>query len=215
MASKTRDKLIEVARQLFVRKGVANTTMQDIAQSSDYGRRTLYTYFRNKREIQQAVAERESDLIVQQEKKILKLPISPSEKLSLFLKSLLEAALNHTPQSSPFLWLSILESDRLEKTRKMIVHKEMMIFQSILDEGVQTGCFNPVQVRRAAPFFLLLRNFVELTWSKATSIRETLELPGQDTELTLEQISDFIVEALSFKEIPRNHEALSGQAKEL
>ncbi len=41
MVSKTRERLIEVARQLFVRKGVENTTMLDIANASDKGRRTL------------------------------------------------------------------------------------------------------------------------------------------------------------------------------
>ena len=55
MALKTRDKLIEVARQLFAHKGVENTTMLDIANASEKGRRTIYTYFKNKREIHQAV----------------------------------------------------------------------------------------------------------------------------------------------------------------
>lgn len=49
MVSKTRDKLIEVARQLFTNKGVENTTMNDIAAASEKGRRTIYTYFKSKR----------------------------------------------------------------------------------------------------------------------------------------------------------------------
>ena len=47
MVVKTRDKLIEVARQLFANKGVENTTMDDIANASAKGRRTIYTYFKN------------------------------------------------------------------------------------------------------------------------------------------------------------------------
>ena len=46
MASKTREKLIEVARQLFAHKGIENTTMSDIATASEKGRRTIYTYFK-------------------------------------------------------------------------------------------------------------------------------------------------------------------------
>ena len=49
--SKTRDMLVDVARQLFARMGVDNTTMNDIAQASKKGRRTLYTYFKSKNEI--------------------------------------------------------------------------------------------------------------------------------------------------------------------
>ena len=49
--SKTKTMLVEVARQLFAKNGVQETTMNDIAEASGKGRRTLYTYFRNKEEI--------------------------------------------------------------------------------------------------------------------------------------------------------------------
>ena len=64
MVSKTRERLIEVARQLFLKKGVENTTMNDIATASEKGRRTIYTYFKNKREIFNAVIEQQSELII-------------------------------------------------------------------------------------------------------------------------------------------------------
>ena len=49
--SKTRQLLVEVARQLFAKNGLANTTMNDIAVASGKGRRTLYTYFKSKEEV--------------------------------------------------------------------------------------------------------------------------------------------------------------------
>ena len=52
---KTRAKLVDVARQLFAKKGVEDTTMNDIAQASKKGRRTLYTYFKSKEQIYMAV----------------------------------------------------------------------------------------------------------------------------------------------------------------
>lgn len=64
MASKTRERLLDVARQLFASNGVEKTTMNDIATASDKGRRTIYTYFKNKKEIYDAVIERESEAIV-------------------------------------------------------------------------------------------------------------------------------------------------------
>ena len=51
--------LVDVARQLFAKKGIANTTMNDIAVASGKGRRTLYTYFNRKEEIFSAVIESE------------------------------------------------------------------------------------------------------------------------------------------------------------
>ena len=57
--SKTRQKLVDVARQLFAKNGIANTTMNDIAVASGKGRRTLYTYFNRKEEVYSAVIESE------------------------------------------------------------------------------------------------------------------------------------------------------------
>ena len=53
--NKTRTKLVDVARQLFAKNGLENTTMNDIALASGKGRRTLYTYFKSKDEIYYAV----------------------------------------------------------------------------------------------------------------------------------------------------------------
>ena len=49
--SKTRQKLVDVARQLFAKNGLNNTTMNDIAVASGKGRRTLYTYFKSKEDV--------------------------------------------------------------------------------------------------------------------------------------------------------------------
>ncbi|MDE6098975.1 MAG: TetR family transcriptional regulator, partial [Muribaculaceae bacterium] len=66
MVIKTREKLIEVAKQLFMHKGLENTTMNDIATASDKGRRTVYTSFRNKKEIYNAVIESEAEKMTSQ-----------------------------------------------------------------------------------------------------------------------------------------------------
>jgi len=57
--SKTKKMLIEVARDLFATHGKRNITMNDIAEASKKGRRTLYTYFNNKEEIFKAVIDKE------------------------------------------------------------------------------------------------------------------------------------------------------------
>ena len=86
MVIKTREKLIEVARQLFAYKGIENTTMNDIANASEKGRRTIYTYFKNKKEIYNAVIEQESELSVSKLREINTLNITPVEKLRRFLE---------------------------------------------------------------------------------------------------------------------------------
>ena len=123
--SKTREMLVDVARQLFARMGVDNTTMNDIAQASRKGRRTLYTYFKSKNEIYLAVAK----------------DLPADEKLMTFLYARLDAikALvfrNGTLKANFFrdIW-------RVEKIRKNFDIRETELIQGILEAGVKEGIF--------------------------------------------------------------------------
>ena len=79
--SKTKLKLVEVARILFAKNGLENTTMNDIAVASKKGRRTLYTYFKNKEELYYAVIETELERLTQKMSEVAIKNISPDEKL--------------------------------------------------------------------------------------------------------------------------------------
>ena len=79
--SKTRDRLLEVARELFAHQGLEATTMNDIAAASGRGRRTLYTYFRNKEEIYYAVIEEELARLSGNMAAVLDLDLPPEEKI--------------------------------------------------------------------------------------------------------------------------------------
>lgn len=46
-----RDNIITAAKKLFEKKGIAATTVDDIAKEADYSKSTLYAYFRSKEEI--------------------------------------------------------------------------------------------------------------------------------------------------------------------
>ena len=139
--SKTRDMLVDVARQLFARMGVDNTTMNDIAQASRKGRRTLYTYFKSKNEIYLAVVESELDLLYKMLLDVAGKDMPPDEKLFAFIYMRLDAikALvfrNGTLKANFFrdIW-------RVEKVRKSFDLRETEIIKSILDDGVAQGIF--------------------------------------------------------------------------
>ena len=79
--SQTRRDLIGVAQQLFARKGVENTTMNDIAEASQRGRRTLYTYFSSKYDIYKAVLESELNMLYSKLEEVVTRDIPADEKL--------------------------------------------------------------------------------------------------------------------------------------
>ena len=91
IVSKTRDMLIDVARQLFARIGVDDTTMNDIAMASKKGRRTLYTYFKNKNEIYQAVVETELNRLYKMLQDVAVKDLPADEKLITFIYTRLDA----------------------------------------------------------------------------------------------------------------------------
>lgn len=79
--SKTRAKLVDVARQLFAKNGVDDTTMNDIAVASKKGRRTLYTYFKSKEDIYMAVVESELEMLSGAMEKVAEQDIAPDTKI--------------------------------------------------------------------------------------------------------------------------------------
>ena len=137
--SKTKAKLVDVARQLFAKMGVENTTMNDIALASKKGRRTLYTYFKSKEDIYMAVVESELDMLSEMKKRVAEKNISPDEKMIEMIYTRLDAGKevvfrNGTRRANFFrdIW-------RVEKVRKRFAAKEILPPQDVLREGVEKG----------------------------------------------------------------------------
>lgn len=147
MASKTRERLLDVARQLFASNGVERTTMNDIATASDKGRRTIYTYFKNKKEIYEAVIERESEAIVLKLRDVVTSDLPPAEKLRRFLEARFDIVEETIKASATSQILSYITLDykRLERIRTLAVAKEQILINTMIEEGVAKGVFDPVQ----------------------------------------------------------------------
>ena len=72
---------MDVARKLFAKNGVANTTMNDIALASGKGRRTLYTYFSSKEAVFYAVIESELERLSDKLDEVANKKIAPQDKI--------------------------------------------------------------------------------------------------------------------------------------
>lgn len=136
---KTRTKLVDVARQLFAKKGLDDTTMNDIAVASEKGRRTLYTYFKNKEEIYYAVIEAEMERLTETLTEVASKDMPPVEKLVEIIYSHLrlikEAVLRNGNLRAEFfrnIWL-------VEKVRRHFDQTEIMLLTQTLTEGTRRG----------------------------------------------------------------------------
>lgn len=139
--SKTRAKLVDVARQLFAKMGVENTTMNDIALASKKGRRTLYTYFKSKEDIYMAVVESELDILSDMMKRVSEKDISPDEKLIEMIYTRLDAVKEVVFRNGTLRANFFRDIWRVEKVRKRFDAKELQLFKDVLREGVKKGVF--------------------------------------------------------------------------
>lgn len=140
--SKTRDMLVDVARQLFARMGVDNTTMNDIAQASRKGRRTLYTYFKNKNDIYQAVVESEIDKLYKMLLDVAAKELPADEKLITFIYTRLEAVKSLVFRNGTLRANFFRDIWRVEKVRKGFDLREIELIKRILDDGMKEGVFD-------------------------------------------------------------------------
>ena len=140
--SKTRTRLVDVARMLFAKNGVANTTMNDIAVASGKGRRTLYTYFNSKEEIFSAVIESELERLSDKLDEIAARNIRPQEKIIeliyTHLSLIRETVVRNGNLRAEFfrnIWL-------VEGVRKKFDSEEISIFRRVYEEGNESGDFD-------------------------------------------------------------------------
>ncbi len=139
--SKTKVKLVDVARQLFAKMGVENTTMNDIALASKKGRRTLYTYFKSKDEIYAAVVESELDILTDVMRRVAEKNISPDQKILEMIYTRLDAVKEVVFRNGTLRAVFFRDIWRVEKVRKKFDSKEILLFKNVLQEGKEKGVF--------------------------------------------------------------------------
>lgn len=196
---KTRAKLVDVARQLFAKKGVEDTTMNDIAQASKKGRRTLYTYFKSKGQIYMAVVESELEMLSTQMEKAASKPVSPDKKILELIMTHLDAIKmvvyrNGTLRADFFrdIW-------RVEAMRKEFDRKETALFRRVLHEGKELNLFDIDNVEITADILHYCIKGIEVPYIRG-QIGEEL-----DDETGWRYVAKIVYGALGCKKKENNH----------
>ncbi|MCR5394476.1 MAG: TetR/AcrR family transcriptional regulator [Bacteroidales bacterium] len=140
--SNTKAELIEAARKLFASKGVDSTTMNEIAELSGKGRRTLYTYFKSKTEIYMAVLEQETNHIIEHTEEILNLQIPADEKLKLYILVRLDTVKETVVRNGSLKAAFFRDVVKLEHARRKLDTRELSFLRSILQQGIDEGTFD-------------------------------------------------------------------------
>ena len=139
---KTRQKLVDIARQLFAKKGIEGTTMNDIAVASGKGRRTLYTYFKSKEDVYYAVIESELERLSDKLDEVAAKKTSPQDKIIeliyTHLSMIKETVVRNGNLRAEFfrnIWM-------VEKVRTKFDEDEIELFRKVYADGKAEGEFD-------------------------------------------------------------------------
>ena len=197
IATKTRERLLDVARELFASNGVERTTMNDIATASDKGRRTIYTYFKNKKEIYEAVIEREAEQIVKRLRQVVESDLDPCDKLRAYILArfdIVEETVSAASATSNIISYLTLDHNRLERIKRLAVEKEQHLFKLMIEKGVEAGVFRH-------DISLLLPTVHQLIFQGVDSAHVSggFAEMGVDPETMRREVADFIISTITIK----------------
>ena len=117
--AKTKAKLVDVARQLFAKTGVENTTMNDIALASKKG----------------------LDILLDTMRRVAEKNISPDEKILELIYTRLDVVKEVVYRNGTLRAYFFRDIWRVEKVRKRFDEKEVLLFKDVLREGAEKGVF--------------------------------------------------------------------------
>ena len=143
---KTRNKLIDVARSLFAKNGIEETTMNDIALASGKGRRTLYTYFKSKEEVYAAVVEDELELMSQQMAEVAAKEMDYEDKLVAMIYAHLNAIKTVVQRNGNMRAEFFRDIWKVSLIRKRFDRKEKLLLTQIITDGVKCGRFDVEEI---------------------------------------------------------------------
>jgi len=148
--TKTREQLIDAARQVFARKGIDRTTMNDIATASKKGRRTLYMYFKNKEELSTIVIENEMERLYEMLEAVEKKDLPADEKLVSFIYARLDAFKSTVTRNGSLRANFFHDSWHVAKVRKGYNLQEIALIKKILNSGIKEGIFKIPDIETTA-----------------------------------------------------------------
>ena len=183
-----REHVLEAARQVLEKYGFRKLTLEDVAREANLATSSLYYYFKNKRELIQAVAELELSLIIQAVESSMAQADSPEAKIAAMGTAVLDHAvrLSKLPGlNRQERWAAFAEVDCCVDEFK---NKLRQIIKDPLDEGVASGVFAIDDTAMAA--FLIhagIRGLAEMALDG--------ELPD-NMESGMEQMHEFLMNGL-------------------
>jgi len=157
----SKEAILNQALTIFGRLGFHKATMADIAQASKRGRRTIYTYFKNKEEVYEAVVEREVQRVINELKTEILSTDSINEKFLKYVDARMRAIVNLT-KNYDALRIAFLNNYRwVEKIRQTLDREEKILLAHLLELGKSTNKLSITDVNTSVKNIMLTIKGIE------------------------------------------------------
>ena len=185
-----RAEIMDASMLLFMEKGYANTTTQDIVDKVNISRGLLYYHFKNKEDILYCLVERYSEkllsdihVIVYDDDK------TAIEKIRAFIDATIISTDNVSAEGTELQKTVDLKENRymLDKLSHKLIEKLTKYFERIINQGISEKVFSVKYPSETAEFLMTAYVFVSNNIGIKTSKKETAKDYLNAFKIMLEQ----------------------------
>lgn len=170
-----RAEIMDAAMLLFMEKGYANTTTQDIVDKVNISRGLLYYHFKNKEDILYCLVERYSEKLLSDIHVIVYDDKTAIEKIRAFIEATIISTDNVSAEGTELQKTVDLEENRymLDKLSHKLIEKLTIYFERIINQGISEKVFSVKYPSETAEFLMTAYVFVSNNIGIKTSKKET------------------------------------------
>ena len=163
-----RQEILSAAEKVFAAKGFFSTTMNEIAETAEFGTGTLYKYFKSKEDLYFTLIDEKAEEINHLVKAELAKKTSAIERV----KKVLGLQFEFIERNRDFFRIYISERNRFEWTVKddlgKGIHNKMVayikVLAQVMKQGIETGEFKPMNPMDLAHALVGIFNSFVFEW---------------------------------------------------
>ena len=185
-----RAEIMDAAMLLFMEKGYANTTTQDIVDKVNISRGLLYYHFKNKEDILYCLVERYSEKLLRDIHVIVNDDYKTAiEKIRAFIDATIISTDNVSAEGTELQKTVDLEENRymLDKLSHKLIEKLTIYFERIINQGISEKVFSVKYPSETAEFLMTAYVFVSNNIGIITSKKEPVKDYLNAFKIMLEQ----------------------------
>lgn len=143
-ANSTRERILQMAAELFTKKGYEATGVQELGEAVGLGRGALYHHIGSKEKLLYEISIRHVRTMLEHGEAILAMDLPADEKFRLLARRLMETIAEKLPEITVFFHEYRSLSGKHGAELIAIRDKFEALWIRILDEGVEQGIFRPM-----------------------------------------------------------------------